>query len=79
MGLIRGTVTLGNPTRPELAPVEVSALADTGAVHLCIPEHVAYQSHGAGKVLLGSIPMDDMDLLLQVTPPPRSPRSSDRR
>jgi hypothetical protein len=41
MGLIRGTITLMNPTRPELAPVEVSVLADTGAVHLCIPEHLA--------------------------------------
>jgi len=43
MGLIRGTVTLANPTRTELAPIEVSALADSGAVHLCIPEHLAIQ------------------------------------
>ena len=32
-----------NPTRPVLAPLEVSALADSGAVHLCIPEHLAIQ------------------------------------
>lgn len=43
MGLIRAYFTLSNPTRPDLAPLEVSALADTGAVHLCIPEHSAIQ------------------------------------
>jgi len=43
MGLIRGTFSLSNPTRPDLAPLEVSALADSGAVHLCIPEHLAIQ------------------------------------
>jgi clan AA aspartic protease len=43
MGLIRGYFTLINPTRPDLAPLEVSALADSGAVHLCIPEHLAIQ------------------------------------
>jgi hypothetical protein len=41
MGLIRGTFSLSNPTRPDLAPLEVSALAGSGAVHLCIPEHLA--------------------------------------
>jgi clan AA aspartic protease len=105
MGLIRGTVTLANPTRTELAPIEVSALADSGAVHLCIPEHLAIQlslgelerrevvladGHrrtvpyvgpievrfgnrrcftGAmvlgNEVLLGAIPMEDMDLVLR--------------
>lgn len=43
MGLIRGCVQLLNPSRPDLHPIEVSALADTGAVHLCIPEHLAIQ------------------------------------
>ena len=43
MGLIRGTVSISNPTKPELAALEVSALADSGAVHLCIPEHLALQ------------------------------------
>jgi clan AA aspartic protease len=105
MGLIRGTFQLLNPLSQELAPLEVSALADTGAVHLCIPEHVALQLHlqelekrevvladghrrtvpymgpvevrfrnrrcftGAmvlgNEVLLGAIPMEDMDLVLQ--------------
>jgi clan AA aspartic protease len=34
---------LGNPRKPDLAPVTVKALADTGALMLCIPEHVALQ------------------------------------
>jgi clan AA aspartic protease len=105
LGLIRGTFKLLNPLSQELAPLEVSALADTGAVHLCIPEHVALQLQlqelekrevvladghrrtvpymgpvevrfrnrrcftGAmvlgNEVLLGAIPMEDMDLVLQ--------------
>jgi hypothetical protein len=75
MGLIRGTFSLSNPTRPDLAPLEVSALADSGAVHLCIPEHLAIQLSLAelerrevvlgNEVLLGAIPMEDMDLVLR--------------
>jgi clan AA aspartic protease len=105
MGLIRGYFTLINPTRPDLAPLEVSALADSGAVHLCIPEHLAIQLSLAelerrevvladgrrrtvpyvgpvevrfrnrrcftgamvlgNEVLLGAIPMADMDLVLR--------------
>ena len=34
---------LSNPVRNELAPLPVRAMADSGAVHLCIPEHVALQ------------------------------------
>ena len=103
--MICGTVSLSNPTRPELAPLEVSALADSGAVHLCIPEHLAIQLSLAeleqrelvladghrrtvpyvgpvevrfrkrrcftgamvlgNEVLLGAIPMEDMDLVLR--------------
>lgn len=95
---------LGNPRRPDLQRVEVRALADTGAVHLCISEQVRLQlqlevldskqvtltdgSHrlvpyvgpielryknrvgfaGAlvmgDQVLLGAIPMEDMDLVV---------------
>jgi len=105
MGLIRASVTLLNPTEPGLHGLEVSALADSGAVHLCIPEHLALQLQlrelerrevvladghrrsvpymgpvevrfanrrcftGAmvlgDEVLLGAIPMEDMDLVLQ--------------
>jgi clan AA aspartic protease len=118
MGLAYARVTLANPRRPDLGPVEVDALADTGAVHLCIPEHVALQLEldefdrrevaladgsrrilsyvgpisiavanrkGLGgamvlgdQVLLGAIPMEDMDLVVhpgtrQVIPNPANP------
>ena len=104
MGLVNGNVLLKNPRLPELAPVDVVALADSGAVHLCIPEHVRIQlkleaidnkevtlADGSKKlvpyvgpielrfknrvgfagalvmgdqVLLGAIPMEDMDLII---------------
>jgi clan AA aspartic protease len=104
MGLVNAKLTLKNPRRPELQPVETSALADSGAVHLCIPPHVQIQlgldeidrkevtpADGAKKlvpyvgpielhfknrigfagalvlgneVLLGAIPMEDMDLII---------------
>ena len=34
-------LTLRNPRFPDLPPVQVEALADTGAVHLCLPASVA--------------------------------------
>lgn len=43
MGIIRTELTLRNPARGGLEPVSVKALVDTGAVHLCIPEHLAIQ------------------------------------
>ena len=43
MGLVYTMLSLRNPRFPELTPVEGQALADTGAVHLCIPEQVAVQ------------------------------------
>jgi hypothetical protein len=43
MGLVNGTVVLKNPRLPEVDPIEVEALADSGALHLCIPEHVRIQ------------------------------------
>jgi hypothetical protein len=42
MGLAYARVKLANPRLPELAPIEVDALADTGAVHLCLPERVKW-------------------------------------
>ena len=105
MGLVYTDVSLGNDARPELEEINVLALVDTGALHLCIPEHVALQlqlsqkqprevqtadgkSHmvpyvspvmisllgrecvtGAlvfgNQVLLGAIPMEDMDLVIE--------------
>ncbi len=43
MGLTTASVVLINPRNRELEPVEVEALADTGAVHLCIPQHIQIQ------------------------------------
>jgi clan AA aspartic protease len=43
MGLIRTDITLRNPRDRSLAPLTVNALVDTGALHLCIPEHLAIQ------------------------------------
>ena len=103
MGLAFAMLTLSNPRNSDLQPIEVEALADTGAVHLCIPEHVRAQLQleeqgqkeatvadgtkrmvpyvgpievrfknrvgfvGAlvlgDQVLLGAIPMEDMDLV----------------
>jgi clan AA aspartic protease len=43
MGLSYARIKLANARRPELAPIEVNALADTGALHPSIPEHIATQ------------------------------------
>ena len=104
MGLAFAMLTLRNPRYPDLEPVQVEAQADSGSVHLCVPEHVALQLRldeydrkevtladgskrmvpyvgpielrfknrvGLGgalafgdQVLLGAIPMEDMDLVI---------------
>ena len=43
MGLVNAKILLKNPARADVEPIEVDALADSGAVHLCIPEHVRIQ------------------------------------
>lgn len=43
MGLTNAKVQLRNPRLPELEAVETDALADTGALHLCIPQHIQIQ------------------------------------
>lgn len=103
MGLVKGKVLLINPRKPHLK-MEVDVLADSGAVHLSIPEHIRFQleleevdkkevvlADGTSKlvpyvgpielkfknrtgftgalvmgdeVLLGAIPMEDMDLII---------------
>lgn len=118
MGIIYADIRLANDAKPELEEISISALADTGALHLCIPEHVALQLQlktvetreviladgqprqvryvspvrieflgrhcitGAlvfgDQVLLGAIPMEDMDLVieparLKVSVNPRAP------
>ncbi len=104
MGLVNAKVILTNPRKPDLESVEIDALAGTGSVHLCIPEHIQIQleleeidkkdvtlADGSEKlvpyvgpielrfknrvgfsgalvmgdqVLLGAIPMEDMDLII---------------
>src|SRR5258708_26289402 len=104
MGLVNGQLILRNPRLPNLDPVDVEVLVDSGATHLCIPKHVQIQlqldeidtkevklAHGSKKlvpyvgpvelhfknrvgfagalvmgdqVLLGAIPMEDMDLVI---------------
>jgi len=43
MGQIFADIKLSNPSKSELNSVEVKALVDTGALFLCIPEHVSIQ------------------------------------
>jgi clan AA aspartic protease len=43
MGLGYADIELSNPTKPWLRPIAVRALVDTGAIMLCIPEHIAVQ------------------------------------
>ena len=43
MGLVYAHISLRNPRELQLKPLDVRALVDTGAMHLCIPEHVAIQ------------------------------------
>ena len=43
MGLVNTILTLSNPANRKLDAVKVKALVDTGALHLCIPQHVALQ------------------------------------
>jgi clan AA aspartic protease len=41
--LVHAGISLRNPRESALHPVEVQALVDTGATHLCVPAHVALQ------------------------------------
>jgi clan AA aspartic protease len=43
MGLVTARLVLSNPRDASIEPMEVPALADTGSVFLCIPEHVRLQ------------------------------------
>lgn len=105
IGITHAILKLANPVKPDLSPIEIPALADTGALHLCIPEHIAIQldlkekekrevtlADGSKRsvsyvgpvevhfsnrrcyvgamvlgdeVLLGAIPMEDMDLIVR--------------
>ena len=43
MGLVYSKIKLSNPRKPDLRPIEVTSLVDSGAIHLCIPESIAFQ------------------------------------
>ena len=43
VGMVRANVELSNPRKSRLKPLTVDALVDTGAMTICIPEHVAVQ------------------------------------
>lgn len=43
MGLVSVQIVLENPRDERVQPMQIEALADTGALHLCVPEHVAIQ------------------------------------
>jgi clan AA aspartic protease len=43
MGHVFADIELSNPRQPNLELIKVSALVDTGALMLCIPEHIANQ------------------------------------
>lgn len=43
MGLVYADIELINPKEQTLKPIKINALVDTGAVTLCIPEHIVLQ------------------------------------
>jgi len=43
MGLVTAKISLKNPREKKLKILEENALVDSGAVHLCIPEHIQIQ------------------------------------
>ncbi len=43
MGYVFAEIELSNPRQQNLTPLNVRALADTSALMLCIPEHIALQ------------------------------------
>ena len=43
MGYVHAEIKLKNPRLPDLKPIIVKAMVDTGALTLCIPKHIALQ------------------------------------
>lgn len=43
MGLVRADITISNPTDLSKKGISKQFLVDSGALHLCIPEHLAIQ------------------------------------
>lgn len=43
MGFVYASIIISNPRKSKLKPIFVEALVDTGAMTLCLPEHVSVQ------------------------------------
>ncbi len=43
MGYVHAEIKLKNPRLPKLKSIKIKAMADTGALMLCIPEHISVQ------------------------------------
>jgi clan AA aspartic protease len=44
MGIVRSSFRFSDPVRTDLQPIDVDCLVDdTGAVQICLPEHIAIQ------------------------------------
>jgi clan AA aspartic protease len=43
MGLVYSQITLSNPVKSELLPMETKCLVDTGITYLVLPQHIATQ------------------------------------
>lgn len=43
MGYVYASISLKNPRLSELKPIQIQALVDTGALMLCLPEHICLQ------------------------------------
>ena len=43
MGLVHAKISLKNPRNSKIKSIEIEALVDSGALHLCIPRHVQLQ------------------------------------
>ena len=43
MGYVHAEIKLKNPKLPDLHPLTIKAMVATGALTLCIPEHIALQ------------------------------------
>ena len=43
MGLVSAEIEISNPRDKNIQSMRIKSLVDTGALHLCIPEHIAIQ------------------------------------
>lgn len=59
MGLARTKVTLADPQRSDLSPLEVDALVDTGAIPRRIPAHAVKSPQIPASIALGVPPPRD--------------------